>query len=398
MTGHIRRRGKQSWEIKFDAGRDPASGKRVIRYHSFKGTKRDAERKLTELLGSIDSGSYVEPSKLTVGEHVRARVDQWEAAGAISPKTAERYRELVENQIVPHLGAKLMQKLKPLDIEAWHTTLKATGRKDGAGGVSARTIGHAHRVLKKALKEALRHDLVTRNAAAEQNAPKVEGEEMVILGNDDVKDLLGKLQDLVTSSIDSGGDAMLPAAITSLFTGLRRGELLALRWPNAGVDGAKVMKVCEALEETRTGGVRFKSPKTKNGRRDLTLPDVVAEALREHRRRQLELRLALGLGKLPDDALVFPALDGGPQSPRSFSKEWATLADALGFPQVTLQALRHTHASQLIDAGVDIVTISKRLGHASPNVTLQIYAHLFRRSDDKAAQAINAALAGPGAS
>jgi integrase len=388
MTGHVRRRGEHSWELKFEAGRDPVTGRRAIRYHSFKGTKRDAQRKLTELLSSVDGGSYVEPSKLTVAEHVRARVDQWEGAGAISPKTAERYRELVENQIVPHLGAKLLQKLKPIDIEVWHTILKTSGRRDGEGGVSPRTIGHAHRVLKKALKEALRNDLVVRNAAAEQNAPKVETEEMTTLADDQVKGLLATLQ----------GRPMQPAVVTALFTGMRRGELLALRWAHVELDGAKVIRVREALEETRKGGIRFKATKTKSGRRDIALPDVVAEALGEHRRRQLELRVALGLGKLPDDALVFPALDGGPQSPRAFSKEWAALAARLEMPDITFHALRHTHASQLIDANVDIVTISKRLGHASPNVTLAIYAHLFRRSDDKAAQAINAALAGIGAS
>jgi integrase len=104
--------------------------------------------------------------------------------------------------------------------------------------------------------------------------------------------------------------------------------------------------------------------------------------------------MALGLGKQSDDALVFPALNGGPQSPRAFSKAWADAAKSLGFGELSFHALRHTHASQLIDAGVDIVTISRRLGHASPTVTLGIYAHLFRQRDDKAAKAINDALAG----
>jgi integrase len=95
---------------------------------------------------------------------------------------------------------------------------------------------------------------------------------------------------------------------------------------------------------------------------------------------------------------VFPAPNGGPHSPRDLSTQWALEADRLGLGAVTFHALRHSHASQLIDAGVDIVTISRRLGHATPNVTLAIYAHLFRKSDDKAAQAINAALAGLSAS
>lgn len=106
--------------------------------------------------------------------------------------------------------------------------------------------------------------------------------------------------------------------------------------------------------------------------------------------------MALGIGRLPDDALVFPGDDGGLRSPRAFSAYWADRAEDFGVSDVTLHALRHTHASQLIAAGIDVVTISKRLGHANPTVTLRIYAHLFRKRDDKAAAAINAALSGFG--
>ena len=101
----------------------------------------------------------------------------------------------------------------------------------------------------------------------------------------------------------------------------------------------------------------------------------------------------MGLGKMPEDALVFPRLNGTtPQSPRAFTGAWTDTAASIGLP-VTFHALRHTHASQLIDAGIDVVKISKRLGHSSPTVTLQIYAHLFRKRDDKSAAAINAAVA-----
>ena len=110
----------------------------------------------------------------------------------------------------------------------------------------------------------------------------------------------------------------------------------------------------------------------------------------------LHSRIKLGLGKPSDDDFVFPALDGNTLSPRAFSAEWGDVATSIGMPDVTFHALRHTHASQLIDRGVDVVTISRRLGHASPNITLKIYAHLFRQRDDKAADAINAALANLG--
>jgi integrase len=184
---------------------------------------------------------------------------------------------------------------------------------------------------------------------------------------------------------------MFPHAVVALFTGLRRGELLALRWRHIDLDH-KILIVREALEETRSG-IRFKAPKSKAGRRDITLPDIVVETLREYRRAQLELRLRLGLGKLTDDDLLFSNLEGGPIRPRIFSVDWGRAADAIGMGDVTFHALRHTHASQLIAAGVDVVTISKRLGHASPTVTLNVYSHVFRNDDSKASQAINQAVA-----
>jgi integrase len=138
--------------------------------------------------------------------------------------------------------------------------------------------------------------------------------------------------------------------------------------------------------------MRFKAAKTKAGRRDITLPDIALQALREHRKRLLETRVKLGLGKLGDDDLLFANLGGKPLRPSAVSSDWGELAERIGMPGVTFHALRHTHASQLIAQGVDIVTISKRLGHAKPSVTLAVYAHMFTSDDRKAAAAINAAL------
>jgi integrase len=174
--------------------------------------------------------------------------------------------------------------------------------------------------------------------------------------------------------------------MVALFTGMRLGEALALRWSCVDLDG-KVLKVREALEQTKAHGVCFKPPKSKAGRRDISLPDILVDALQKHRKAALELRMQLGVGKLPDDALLFATVDGLPLSPNAVSAAWADF-----HPEATFHALRHCHASQLIDAGVDIVTISKRLGHAKPDITLRIYAHMFRKDDSKAAAAINAAL------
>jgi len=385
MSGHIRRRGEHSWELKFDAGVDAKTGKRLTKYHSFKGTKADAKLKLAELVTAHAKGAYVDASKLTVAEHVAARIDQWLASGVTSARTSERYVELLNNQLAPHIGSKLLQKLKVADIEAWHSTLRVSGRKDGKGGVSSLTIKHCHALLAKALKDAGKHDLVARNVAVDQGTPKVQSKEVKILSSDQIRHLLAKL----------AGHKMNAPVIVAIFCGVRRGELLGLHWHDVDFD-TKSLHIRTSLDETKAGGIKLKPPKTKAGIRDIALPDIVVGALREYRKALLEQRLALGLGKPDGAAFVFADLDDGPRSPRIFSAEWSTLARSIGLGGIGLHRLRHTHASQLIASGLDVVIVSKRLGHSNPAVTLRIYAHMFAARDDKAADAINAALAGFG--
>jgi integrase len=367
MKGSINKRGNNSWRLKFDLPRE--DGERHTQYATFRGTKREAQMKLAELIASVGSGSYVEPSKTAVGDFVASRIDQWEAAGHLSPRSAARYREILRNQIRPHLGDKLLQRLRPVDIEAWHTTLQASG-------LMARTIGAAHRVLSKAFDDAVRHEMLVKNVAKTQPTPKVDDREVVIVR--DIPALIEKLK----------GSRVHTLAMISLFTGMRMGEILALRWSAVDLDRA-VIEVRESIENTAVG-TRFKAPKTKAGRRTITLPDILIGVLREHRREQLELRMRLGIGRLPDDALLISDIDGNPWQQRQTSTLWQRFAEKIGMPEITFHALRHTHASQLIDAGVDIVTISKRLGHAKPDITLRVYSHLFRKDDSKAAAAINA--------
>jgi integrase len=278
MRGHLRERSPGHWAIILDVP-DPQTGQRKRRWHSFKGTKRQAQLECARLVASIGQGGYVDRSKATVGGYVCARIDQWEAAGDITARSAQRYRQLVKNQIVPHLGMKPLQKLARLDIEAWHTVLRN-------GGLAARTIGHAHRLLGKALNDAERDGIIIKNVCKTHKAPKVVEQEMIIVH--DVPALIDKLR---------GSRPYIPAML-ALFTGMRLGEILALRWNRVDLD-RKVAQVREALEQTTAHGVRFKPPKSKAGRRDITLPDLLVDVLREHRKAVLELRMQLGAGKIP---------------------------------------------------------------------------------------------------
>jgi integrase len=153
---------------------------------------------------------------------------------------------------------------------------------------------------------------------------------------------------------------------------------------------AKTLRVERALEDTRCGGVVVKKPKTQAGSRTVSLPEIVVSALRDHRRQQLELRLQLGAGRMPNDQPLFPALPSFDyQRPRVFTVRWCRIVKRLGLPRVGWHALRHTHASMLIHAGIDVATIAKRLGHASPAITLTTYSHCFKRDDRDAADAID---------
>ena len=168
MSGHIRRRGKNSFELKYDVGNDPRSGRRRLRYVSFKGSKREANAKLAELIASVATGSHIDASKTTVAEFVRSRIDQWEASGKIGTRTAERYRQLCENQIAPFIGTISLQKLTALDVEHWHTVLLTAGRvRGGKGDLAPRTIRHCSRLLAETLDDAV-GSVVSRNVMKEK--------------------------------------------------------------------------------------------------------------------------------------------------------------------------------------------------------------------------------------
>jgi Phage integrase, N-terminal SAM-like domain len=174
--GHIRKRGRSTFELKYDVA--SGDGSRKTYYKNVKGSKREAQAELAKRLAAAADGSEVEPSRLTVAMYICERFAHWQATGVITPGTAQRYGQLIESQIVPYLGSKLLQRLTTRDIEAWHAVLLTKGRRgrygrpDGESGLSARTIGHAHRVVAKALREAMRHGLVVRNVCTLERPPR----------------------------------------------------------------------------------------------------------------------------------------------------------------------------------------------------------------------------------
>jgi integrase len=355
--------------MKFDV--EAPDGKRRTRYVTFRGTYKEAKRELTRLLSSADAGTLPDPSNLTVAGYLSVWLDH---ATGLAPKTLERYRELAQHQIVPALGAVPLQKLKPQQVQAWHAKLLKSG-------LTARTVGHAHRVLNLAIKNALANGLLARNVASVHKPPKVEEQEIEILTPEQITEVRAKLQ----------GHTLLPIVELALATGLRRGELLALRWGDIDLD-AGTLCVEHSVEETNVG-LRLKSPKTRRGRRKIGLAPETVGMLRAHKAKQLEIRFAVKLGNVGSETLVFSTVEGDLISPHSITRAWGRIRRAKKLPKVSFHSFRHTHASMLIANGtVDILSISRRLGHSKASVTLDVYGHLLPGGDAAVTKAISTAL------
>jgi integrase len=361
MRGNITRRGKHSWRIKFDV--DGVAGERQIRYVTVKGKRADAEAELARLLNDAHKGTLIDHSMVTVASYLRSWLD---SKIDITAVTRERYSEIIDNRIVPVLGAVELQKLKPKHVQDWLTGLSKSGGRRHGQGLSARTVRHCYRVLWGALKQAVKLELLARNVADAATPPRLKDSEVEILTPDQIRAVREALR----------GHRLGPIASLGLASGCRLGEILALRWGD--LDGA-VLTVGRSLEQTKAG-LRFKEPKSRHGRRKISLPPRGIADLAEHRGDILRL----------PSALVFCNPDGSPIRPTNTSVMWhREIRRIKGVPNVTFHALRHTHASALIKAGIDVVTVSRRLGHSSPVVTLKVYAHLFGDgADTDAANAI----------
>lgn len=382
MKGNITKRGENSWRLKYDVSTEGERRKTV--FATVRGTRKDADRELRRRLSAIDDGTHVHPSAATVTDYLKSWLDN---ETDLSPKTRERYQQLVDKQIAPHLGSIKLQKLRPVEVEDWHSKLLKQGGHEGKQ-LSARTVGHAHRVLHRGLARAVGLELLARNVATVVKPPKVQDADIKMLTADQIAVVLDALKGY------GGRYAWTPfyaLATVALGTGMRRGELLALTWGATDLERG-LIRIERSLEETRAG-LRIKLPKTKSGRRTVAVGAAVIDALREHWRRLVEHRLALGMGRLSDDDLVFPKPDGGFLSPDNFSRAWGHAMRDRRLPAVSFHSLRHSSASALIAAGLDPVTVSRRLGHASPATTLRVYSHRFSAAaDEAAAQALDVAL------
>jgi len=360
-------------------GRDPITGKRRISTTTVRGSRRDAERELTRLLRTIDTGEHVDPTRMTVGRWL----DRWieTVSAEVSPKTHESYAEIVRCYLKPALGGYRLDKLGPSHIQDAYNKWAVSGRRDRKpGGLSPSTRRYIHVILRAALTRAVEQQALARNPcdAFKKRLPKIERKEMVTLTVEEA----GRLLKAIAHS-----RVYWPVMI-SLATGMRRGEILALRWKNVDLDRG-ILRVMESLEQTRTN-IRFKSPKTDRTR-VIALPSFAIEELRRLKRLQAEELLRLGI-RQSGETLVCCREDGQPKHPAALTSEFSILMRRTKGPRIRFHDLRHSHATTLLASGVHPKVAQERLGHSTISTTMDLYSHVTDTMQADAAVRLDAAF------
>jgi integrase len=379
-TGHIRERSSGSWELRYSLGTDPATGKRLVVTTTVRGHRKDAEKELRRLLRTLDIGEHVDPTRMTVREWLKAWLGTVRAE--VAPKTHERYAEIVEHFLAPELGALPVTKLAPAHIQMAYGKWALGGRRDGkSGGLSPQTRRHIHRVLSAALSRALEQQVIASNPADafKKRLPKVERREMKTLTAEQSAHLLEAI----------AHSRVYWPVLLALATGMRRGEVLAVRWKNVDLERG-TLRVVESLEQTKTS-IRFKSPKNDR-HRVIALPAYAVEELRRLKFQQAEELLALGV-RQTGDTLLCSRADGEPHQPLSLTYEFSRFMGRMkDMPRVRFHDLRHSHATHLLASGVHPKIASERLGHASVGITLDLYSHVTESMQEDAAHKLDSAM------
>ncbi len=376
MRGHTRFH-KGSWcAVIFQGRKINSNGKLADSYRWFTGfaTEREAQEELTRQLSAKLEGSYVEPHKMTVAQYLRHWLTV--AKTSTAPKTHQEYQGICDRYLIPALGAVHLVKLTAIEVEAFYAHALLKGRKDGKGGLSARTVIHCHRVLHKAFEDAVKKKIVSHNVVHASQPPRAADREMQAPDETTMAYILAEAR--------NDTRIWLPVMI-ACGSGLRRGEILALRWRDIDMFNGSA-SITRSLCQTKEGGLIFKTVKKKKSRRVIVLPEFVIDALRDALIEQQKCREMFGADYQNND-LICCEPDGRPVLPDRLSEIFAYFRRRLML-KTRFHDLRHGHASQALRSGVPVKTVQSRLGHSTAAFTLDVYGHVMPGDDQRAADVI----------
>lgn len=382
MNGWIERR-RGAYYAVIDFGVDPLSGKRERQWQKAGTTKREAQRVLTELLDAHETNTYLEPDRITVGDYLTS---EWlpSIRNEIRHSTFDAYRRNIEIHVIPRIGAARLQALRPIDLTRFYSDLLEAGRRDGRGGLSAKSVRNIHLMLRKAFDDAVGLLFLRSNPALGAKPPKSARSAGAAIRNWTTSELRRFLA-------ENRDHHHWPLWYLAANTGMRRGELLGLRWRDVDLATARLSIRTTILSVGYQ--ITASDPKTARGARTIDLDPRTVQILRDHRVRQEERRRELGCGYRDD--LVFARPDGSPHHPDLITQAFDRRVARTAVARIRLHDLRHTHATLLLMAGVPPKVVSERLGHASVAFTMDIYAHVIPGMQATAAAAFANEVFGP---
>jgi integrase len=393
--GSIEHRGGDTWRLRYRV-----HGRKFSKtVHA--NSKKEALAELRNVTSTVAKDQHVEPNRITLG----AWIDQWLQIGApgsrkkkvVSERTKDRYRELLDTHVRPRLGDRRLQALQPIEIDRLYVDLRSKVSDKTKRVLAKTTQHHIHIVFGACLNAAVRRGVLIGNPMKKIDVvPDADPRPGIALDEDE----LGRL----VAGFREKSPALFPVVAVAAATGMRRNEVLALRWSDIDFE-KRTVRVERAWEPSKAHGLRLKAPKTELGRRTIGLNAETVAMLANHRAAYQRILagvpdgtdINLALVRLPQNALIFPANPRGtkdidfekPRDPRNTTKDFRRIATKLGFPDFWFHNLRHTHATHLLDRGVSVHRVAARIGEDAATL-LKVYARLTKKKNDVMEDAVNA--------
>ena len=378
--GSITRRKDGRWQGSVLLGYDAETG-RPRRKYFYGQTRKEVQEKINKIAVKIQAGTYREPARITVEEWFTTWLNDYMRL-SLRPTTWDSYEYQVKGHIIPALGHLKLSELQTAHIQRLYNDKLKGGRLDGKpGGLSPKSIRIIHTVIHSCLEQARKEHLITINPASAVRLPKLEQREIRYLDSGEIKTFLEVARD----------SKHFAAFFLALNTGMRRGEILGLRWKDVDFEEGQ-LTVNQGLVRVSGEGLVFQEPKTKLSNRTISLSPMVVKVLREHKKRQNEYRLLLGGAYNKDLDLVFANELGEPVCPRAFTRIFERLTKGAGLA-VSFHDLRHTFATMALEEGVSVKTVQETLGHHSAAFTMDVYASTTDKMKREAADKVGGLLA-----
>lgn len=371
MKGHIRKRGSK-WAFVVDIGKDPVTGKRKQKWFSGYRTKREAEKAMAEKIAEISRGDYVEPKRIPL----RDFLNDWleiNAKHRVGVTTYDSYAFLARRYIIPQIGHIPLDKLSPFQLQKLYTDLLDMDKERGEGKISPSTVRRVHNVLLSAFDWAIKMQMIPKNPAKNVQPPKQREEGMIVWTREEAGTFLKTCK----------GHRLYPLFYLALSTGMRKGELLGLKWEDIEWD-YEVIRVRRTLGRTSEGFIVREQPKTAAGRRSVYISSGTVKVLQKHRKRQREELLKIGM---TNPEYVFLTSTGKHYDASYIHRTFNALIKKAEVPKIRFHDLRHSHATFLLQEGVHPKIVSERLGHQNIAITLDIYSHVIPSMQKEAAKA-----------